>query len=111
MQARVSLGDLSSVLAGEVRRRIADGGLTGVGLAERAGLSQSFVCNWLGGRRDLGLHSAECVMVALRIDRDEVLAGCLQLKAVPRRRLFLVPAGPGAGLRVPAAVAGLRAAA
>ena len=73
----IKLSGLSESLAGEVRRRVDAGELSGAGLARKTLLSQSTVCNWLLGRRALSLDACECVMAALRLDVIEVLKGQL----------------------------------
>jgi hypothetical protein len=97
----VRISRVSEALAGEVRRRVAAGEMTGAGLARRTLLSQSGVANWLGGRRRLSVSACECVMVALRLDVRQVL-GLAAAAPVSRPKVTQMPRRPEVDGRGPA---------
>ena len=99
----IKLSGLSSILASEVRRRVAAGEITGAGLARRTLLAQCSVSNWLRGRKTLSLAACECVLAALRLDLIEVLRGRLvDGIGAPRLRARVVSIDRPASGREPA---------
>ena len=60
-------------MAAEVRRRVGAGELLVSRLAERAGLAQPTVSNWLCGRRCLSMEALEDVRAALGLGLCELV--------------------------------------
>ncbi len=50
-----------------VRRRIAEGGVTGVALAARAGFRQGHLSNFLNGRRKLSVEASDALLAAMQL--------------------------------------------
>jgi transcriptional regulator with XRE-family HTH domain len=81
---------LSASLAALVRAQLAEGSCGSVrGLARRAHLSQSFLANWLAGRRGLSLDALDAVRAAVGVGWCE-LAGCSGACGVARARVLAI---------------------
>jgi transcriptional regulator with XRE-family HTH domain len=74
MAAAPGASDISPLLAGLVRLRVASGLLTGSALAAVVGSSQCHISAWLCGHKRLGVGLLDAVMCELGLSVVEVLA-------------------------------------
>jgi hypothetical protein len=97
MEAMVAPGasDISPLLAGVVRLRVASGVVTESALAAVVGCTQCTVSNWVRGRKRLGVRLCDAVMCELGLTVAEVLASVAAplVVAHPRGVLLVMPGG------------------
>ena len=94
MAAAPGASDISPLLAGLVRLRVASGAWTGSALASVIGASQATMSNWLTGRKRLSVDFCDAVMAELGLCVADVLASApAPLLVGPARGVLLVMPG------------------